>query len=264
MDGPGASSTGGGRFATFPVKGRPLLDPGPLRLHAQESTASSSPTLDARPGDLGLSFSASIAEALGGKTGAGMEGDVVSAPAPAPGTYLGGGPGGAGPPLPSRPRMALGDDAASNDAVAPNNPFANVDSTTAAIPPGAAPPDPNKKWISEDPNALSASTAAHRRTLSDNDDALLAYMTSAMIEVDDSEAADADENVSHSGDVPAGTGSRLATDTNTDEEKRASRHVRFGQVEDVDEVLERRASEESRKKALEDSENSPGAFHSCL
>ncbi|CAA7270491.1 unnamed protein product [Cyclocybe aegerita] len=221
----------GGRFATFPVKTRA---PG----SAGGFTPQDPPSLSSRH-EIEPSFSASIAAALDDKgsleTAQATEGTHNTQPS----SPWSGRVGAALPPTVDTSASW------SNTGPSPTI-FSETRSPTRGPlppPPGAAPPELSNPWAGakEEPNTFKNRT--HARNLSDNDDALLAYMT----------AADEDSRLSEASSSPTANrtflGPKGAAPPATEEEQHVSRHVRFGQVEDVDTEMEKRASEEENGKA---------------
>ncbi|KAF8900730.1 hypothetical protein CPB84DRAFT_1778775 [Gymnopilus junonius] len=231
-DGPiDTSNTSGGRFATFPVKTRAPGSSGGYSL------SDSPPRHEQEP-----SFSASIAEALDDRmsqeTGGATEGTDRHRMTPW-------GRNGHAQPLPP--------------------------------PPGAAlPADMSNGWSGSNTTrdeALQVPSSHGRgaQRLSSNDDALLAYMTMGSV--------DEEEEQNHEGpttDGPGPGGSQIvpqsqaqaqpqplsrsqsqsqpdfmAPPSQEDEQHRISRHVRFGEVEDVDEEMEKRESLEKERQGQE-------------
>ena len=198
--------TGGGRFATFPVKPRSAEPSSPFRL--DDTTTKSE-------GGLGDSFSASIVQALGAKSGIEFAIEAERSKAAAP----------------------------SGEPVAPNNPFASAEPTTPSAmpspPPGAAPPDVQKRWLGDE--ALSVPSRNSRLSqVSDDDDALLAYMKAADA---DSEAADTPPVSARLPPQTSTLDTQPEATTAASEASRATRHVRFGEEsEDIDQKPEATAS----------------------
>ncbi|KAF8147991.1 hypothetical protein B0H34DRAFT_803134 [Crassisporium funariophilum] len=230
-------NTAGGRFATFPVKARP---PGA----APGYTLEDPPSLGSRhPVD--NSFSASIAEALDEKAGpiGGTQNRSASPPwsgrlgsessnysegtaRATEGTHNHHGGG-----VPWGGRF----DNASTSIGAGSVTSPPFSSGPPPPPPGAALPDP---WANATREG-SINAASHSRQpsqLSEND-ALLAYMTATEVDDDRTEESP-NQPISHM--PPSGT--KLSISAAEDEQQRISRHVRFGEVEDVNEEIEKRAS----------------------
>ncbi|KAJ3507334.1 hypothetical protein NLJ89_g6364 [Agrocybe chaxingu] len=221
----------GGRFATFPVKTRA---PG----SAGGFTLQDPPSLGSRH-EVEPSFSASIAAALDDKgsldTAQATEGTHNTQPS----SPWSGRVGAALPP-------AVDTSASwSNPAASPTI-FSETRSPTRGPlppPPGAALPDLSNPWAGAKEESSTFKDRTHARNLSDNDDALLAYMT----------AADEDSRLSEASPSPTTNktflGPKGAAPPMAEEEQPTSRHVRFGQVEDVDTEIEKRASGEGKGKA---------------
>ena len=147
-----------------------------------------------------------------------------------------------GPSFADSIAAALDDPLVSASTHGPAHPAASspTGTNTSSLPrppPGAAPPDSNP-WS----NAGLREPSGHPQsasTLSENDDALLAYMTAA------------DEDSPNEDDVPSPTKSKVfmgpkgAAPPILEDDK----HVRFGRVEDVDEEMEKRVSLEKEKDA---------------
>ncbi|KAF5310164.1 hypothetical protein D9619_010232 [Psilocybe cf. subviscida] len=223
------SNTAGGRFATFPVKMRagagPATSPSvtlpdsSLRLSGHESEDTS--------------FSASIAEALdtatnatnrapssrwGGSAFAGNETRSVDARSPPPQIPWTAPSATEAVPL-QHPHETL------------SSPPPPVSTSPLTLPPGAAPPDFSKSWVGgeRDGSVQAPSHASVISNLTAKEDALLAYMTSAMED-----------------DEPHSAGLHPSS---LEEQQRISRHVRFGETEDVDEEMEKRESLEKERAA---------------
>ncbi|KDR79444.1 hypothetical protein GALMADRAFT_117708 [Galerina marginata CBS 339.88] len=206
------SNMSGGRFATFPVKTRPLGSAGGYTLQ-------DTPSLGSRQ-DPEQSFSASIAEALDEKES--VETSLATEGAHQP------------------PWMGLRN--ASNSALPPP-------------PPGAALPDFSNAYGNQENSLQAPSHSRNISQLSNNDDALLAYMT--MSSVDD----DLHEDERHEPPKPAPSTPKLGAPAQDEEQHRISRHVRFGEVEDVNEEMEKRGSLEKERQAQAANNGDKGKAH---
>ncbi|TFK32368.1 hypothetical protein BDQ12DRAFT_692575 [Crucibulum laeve] len=195
------SDTSGGRFATFPVKNRPM------GAGAGYTLRDDPPSLAARH-EMGQSLSQSIADALSDERN--------------PSGHRSHGSNG------SRGLM---------DPVPPyEGPFP-TNGGPAPLPPGAAPPvsgpPPDAKpWAALVPRAHSQLHARNRSEQSEDGDGLLAYMTSPH---DASDGPDSPMATQHQ-QQPSGQHHNRAGFEHEDHEK----HVRFGSVSDVDDEIERR------------------------
>jgi hypothetical protein len=258
------SNTAGGRFATFPVKTRPPGATGGFNLHDP-------PSLNARH-DQEQSLSASIAAALETatqETSKATEGGLPEMISPGWGRVN---------DNPSSPRAKPVDNE-NDDPTPPSQrwsgqhadtlpttsapaaleitthplPALAASTSTASLPPpppGAAAPDLSDPWANE----RSLQAPSHTRSISQishDDDALLAYMTAAD---EESRTTDDEGNMSKSGvDSSVGalkTGHRMSYE----EQQRLSRHVRFGEVEDVGGEMENRRSLEKERQLQEGSD----------
>lgn len=238
------SNIAAGRFATFPVKTRAPGSAGGYALHDP-------PSLSGRPLVGDSSFSTSIAEALHekedikaetlspwsnrfndrselslnsqGTTGA-AENSYNSST-----THWEGRPDNDNPPpFEGLPPVSI---------TAPLLQDKRSSGQSSSLPqplPGAQLANPWTSPVREGP--LQVSGDSHRTSrLSDNDDALLAYMTSA----------DGEESPPHTAVPPTTNTTSSASTTNKEEE---GRHVRFGSVEDVDKEMEKRVSLEKEQQ----------------
>ncbi|PPQ78454.1 hypothetical protein CVT25_011849 [Psilocybe cyanescens] len=209
------SNTSGGRFATFPVKARGAGSSGGYSLQDGPS----------RQGQ-DLSFSASIAEALDGKISPdNAQPSFGGRNATGQPPWLG--PGAASyefsPPPP-----------ASAGVLPPPSPSAT--SHPPPPPPGAALPNLSNSWAHSNSDG-SIQAPSHSRGLSANDDALLAYMTSAQ----DDSLVDDETNASTNGTL-------VPPSSYEDEQQRISRHVRFGEIQDVEEEMEKKKSLDNERQ----------------
>ena len=215
------SNTSGGRFATFPVKQRAPGSSGGYNLS------------DPPRHEQDQSFSASIAEALDDRmsqeTGGATEGT-------------------------DRHRMT------------PWGASRNAGGQPPPPPPGAALPDMSNPWSSSNATreaALQPPTGrGNIQRLSSNDDALLAYMTMGSMDEDDDQTQEA-HPVNRNGDSqflpqPPSQSQFLGASPPEDEQHRVSRHVHFGEVEDVDEEMEKRESLEKERREKEAMDNDRG------
>ncbi|KAF9044283.1 hypothetical protein BJ165DRAFT_1528842 [Panaeolus papilionaceus] len=257
-------TSGGGRFATFPVK---MRTPG----SAGGFTLSDPPSLSGR-NEPEESFSASIAQALGSSSPLPAEPSHLQ-PSPAWDTQKGTpgpqgsiqGTEGTATATEDAPSRFKGGESTISSTFAPSLPPLVIDAppesqitsagagsgSGSGLPPGAAPPDP---WAQPKrdtpPEGLPAN---HNRQVSGND-ALLAYMLTA----DDNDADDDLPSPAPTQTTIPIIDSRLQVEGETPEQ-RLSRHVRFGQVQDVDEEIEKRASLEQERKSQEGSTQSTQA-----
>ncbi|KAF8999065.1 Eisosome component PIL1-domain-containing protein [Cyathus striatus] len=197
------SATPGGRFATFPVKARPVGSGG-----NGYSLRDDPPSLSAR-NEHGKSLSETITEALETSgSGRGQESRTTGI---------------------SSGRFSV-------DGPAPAyEPFTNIGSEPAPLPPGAAPP---ARSVVEMTNPWAGSqqrpeTQNNRVSTSSDHDALLAYMTSP-------EDPPQQLPVQHMHSIQESLS------------EHPERHVRFGNVSDVDDELEKRevARQEQIKQEL--------------
>ncbi|PPQ67196.1 hypothetical protein CVT24_011267 [Panaeolus cyanescens] len=256
-------SSGGGRFATFPVKTRP---PG----SAGGFTLSDPPSLTSR-NEPEESFSASIAQALGDSSAQNSSLAAESSqPQPTSPSWVthntGSGLHSQGTDdksitLEDGPTRSKGPESATSSSFAPILPPISIDApesqstpssgSISGLPPGAAPPDP---WGQPDRQSPPQGQPASRdRQPSGSNDALLAYMlTSQDNDPDDDLPSPAPTQMT----IPI-IDPRLQVHGETPEQ-RLSRHVRFGQVEDVEEEIEKRVSleKERERKSLEESAQS--------
>ncbi|KAH9476315.1 Sphingolipid long chain base-responsive protein PIL1 [Psilocybe cubensis] len=209
------SNAVGGRFATFPVKTRAPGSTGgyslqdPPRQHGQDT-----------------SFSASVAEALDGKMV--PENQSSFGGRNATGQPPWSSPGAASfefsPPPPAPSMLPPASPAASSHPPPP--------------PPGAAPPNLTNSWREDTMQA-----PGHNRGFSANDDALLAYMMTPSAS-DDLQTEDGTTNVStHDNNT------LVAHNHEETEQQRISRHVRFGEVQDVVQEMEKKKSLEKERQA---------------
>ncbi|KIM38523.1 hypothetical protein M413DRAFT_447754 [Hebeloma cylindrosporum] len=246
------SDTSGGRFATFPVKTRP---PGMTGGYSLQDP----PSLNARD-DQDKSFSASIAEALGSSNQETSQATQHGQPemvSPGWGRVNDNPP----PPHIAEPTRQEIEDSPSQDWPGPTSPppgaretqppVAFASSTPAASlpppPPGAAAPDLSDPWANA-PREGSMQAPSHTRSISQishGDDALLAYMTAAH---EESNTTDEEADVPKSGVDAAAGGLKPMS---YEEQQRVSRHVRFGQIEDV---AEERGNRRSLEKGAADSQ----------
>lgn len=242
------ASTSGGRFATFPVK-RTLGSSSGLGLPDATSIGSRH--------DQDQSFSASIAAALdgtsentaeatessgnppswvGNRTGPGQAPTYTKDPTPAENNS-------SSPPSQPNETWAGRDQsygapynaAPTSPQTAPRHIFSSS-SPLPPPPPGAAPPDLSDPWANTTRNE-SLQPSGHARNISEvsGNDALLAYMTTPRSE------------------PPSPVEPKHVTDTNLsaqayeDEQQRISRHVRFGEIQDVEqEMIVRQSLEQQR------------------
>ena len=251
------SNTAGGRFATFPVKTRPpgmtggynLQDPPSLSAHHDQEK----------------SFSASIAEALETATQEPSKAGVPEMISP------GWGRDNNNPP-PARVAEPTGNE--NNDPNPPSQrwsgphtlattsappaleittqpPLSLVGSTSITSlpppPPGAAAPDLSDPWANES----SLQAPSHTRSISQishDDDALLAYMTAAH---EESHTTDEERDASKSGVNSSASALKPGHPIRYEEQQRISRHVRFGEVQDVEGEMENRKSLEKERQLQE-------------
>jgi len=249
------SNTAGGRFATFPVKTRPAGITGGYNLH-------DSPSISTRH-DQEQSLSASIAQALDTvteKTSQAAKSGQPEMVSPGWGRVNDNPP----PPEVAAPSTKDLEDSPSQDWSGPTTPgpaahevttqqppalAGSPTATSPPPPPGAAAPDLSDPWANAPRNgALQA--PSHMRSISQisNDDALLAYMTAAH---DESNTTDEEADVSKSGVDSAAGALKPGRPTSYEEQQRISRHVRFGEVEDVGRGVENRRSLEKERQLQE-------------
>jgi len=242
------------RFATFPVKARPPGSSGgyslqdPPSLGGRNLTASDS------------SFSASVAEALhekedlkvdtlspwGNRFKSGSELSVNSTARATEGSYnqssssWGGRSDHDPPPFEELPPVSV-------TAPLSQAPAERSSGQLPQPPPGAAPPELVNPWTNS-PREGSIQAPSHSRRpshLSENHDALLAYMTTA-----DGESIyqESPPNTAVLISVPPATATMTSLSAQTKNEEE-HRHVRFGAVEDVNKEIEKRVSLEKEQAA---------------
>lgn len=227
----------GGRFATFPVKTRPPGSSGGYSLQDR-------PALGGRQTAGDSSFSASIAEALHEKEekagtlspwGNQFTASSESSTRATAGSYsqstssTGGRSDSDLPPFEGLPSMSV--TAPSSQIPVDNNKQPSGQfSSLPPPPPGAAAPEVANLWA-----PIHSRLPSH---LSENDDALLAY------------TQDSPPIAAASLATPpttATTTTTLSDSTMSEEDQSLIRHVRFGAVEDVDEKIEKRVSQEKEQ-----------------
>ena len=241
------SNTAGGRFATFPVKTRPPGMTGGYSLHDP-------PSLNARH-DQEKSLSASIAEALGSANQESSKATEVGTPEMiSPGWGRVNDNENKNPNAPTQAWSELHADtlpttpAPAALEVTTQPPLALVDSTSTTSlpppPPGAAAPDLSDPWANEG----SLQAPSHTRSISQishDDDALLAYMTAAP---EESRTTDEEGDVSRSRIDSSSGALKAGHPVSYEEQQRISRHVRFGEVQDVEGAMENRRSLEKERQ----------------
>ncbi|KAF9472910.1 hypothetical protein BDN70DRAFT_886445 [Pholiota conissans] len=246
------SNTSGGRFATFPVKrpngGYSLQDP---------------PLLGPRP-DQESSFSDSIAAALDGHTeetshategphsqgGSWIAGRFIPGPPSSYGTEettraVEGPPSFIGQQSRDTPQSSYKSSASPPPQIrlpSPQRQFTSQSSPLPPPPPGAALPDLSDPWANANRDG-SLQAASHTRGISEisgNDD-LLAYMTTPQSEPPSPMTP---THAMHSNELAA---------ADEEEQQRISRHVRFGDVKDVEGEMKKREATEKEKGTAQES-----------
>ncbi|KAF8804854.1 hypothetical protein BYT27DRAFT_7142990 [Phlegmacium glaucopus] len=257
-------SNAGSRFATFPVKARPPGSSGGYSLQDPPSLGGRNLVGDS-------SFSASIAEALHGKEDSkadtlspwnnrfngGSESSIISTARATEGSYnqsttsWGGRSDNDPPPFEGLPPVSI--TAPLSQIPADNSKRSSGQFSPLPLPPpGAAPPDLANPW-NNSPREGSIQAPSHSRQpshLSESDDALLAYMTTAD---GDSVIEESPPNTATPYSVPPATSTTtttaLSATTTNDEDQSLGRHKRFGAMEDVGEDVENHVSLEKEQAA---------------
>ena len=255
------SNNTGGRFATFPVKTRPPGSSGGYSLQDL-------PSLGGRQLAGDSSFSASIAEALhekedtkagnllspwGNRFNGGSESSIISegTTRATEGSYNQSiNSWGSDPALFERPPPVS--ITAPSSQVPPDNHSSRQSASLPPPPPGAAPPELGNTWADplRDGPLQVPSHSRQPSNVSDNDEALLAYMDG-----DSETIQESLPNTTASLSIPpaiatmAITTTTLSAPTTNEEDQSSNRHVRFGRVEDVNEEIEKRGSLEKERAA---------------